>query len=931
MPSTGDPLPDAGSRTTLPWSGDPLLDAKLTVPDAPRAHVLRHRLLDALNAGTAGPLTVITGPAGSGKTTLAAAWARSGGHPGPVAWLTLDTYDRTPGVFWSYVVEALRRAVPRLPDGIAMPSSPGDAGASLLTRLAAATERLPAPVVVVLDGFEKVAGRRVPAGLEFLLEHAGPLWRLVVISRVEPLLPLHRYRAEDRLAEIRGADLALTPHEAAVLLRRHGLRPPDDVVQALTRRTEGWAAGLRLCALAMSRTGDPAAFARSFVRSEQAVSGYLLAEVLDAQPAATTELLLRTSVLDRIHPDLANALGGGVDAEAILARLLHDNAFVEPVPGTTWCRVHPLFAEVLRTQLRIRHPGLAPRLHARAARWLAGAGCVTEALEHAAQAADWPYAASLAVRQLLVGTLLGTPEAERVAGAFAGLPSSVPGAEPALMAAACRLAQQDRAGCRAHLAVAERETAGRETAGRETAERRPAGPDPRPKGTQPAPEVALTQVLLRLLCGPGEAGRDEQGAHHNEHEQREGTGGGDRRLAAAEEAARAVSDLLRQVPQDLVRAHPEIEALRLHGLARAYFGAGRLGEARRLGAAAVDACPTASTLPLRHRALGLLALAESAEGALTSAEDHALRALAATDEQGIAPDHRSGADRLALAVVARERDEREGRDLARRHLVQALACPDVHADPVLAAEAAVLRARLELSGGRWEAALDALPRPGADDEPWPAQRLALTRAVVALARGDHRAAVAAVHDAPADGPAPLIALAGAHLAAGRPDRARRLLDRAGGSADLSLPDRVAGQLGRAHAAVLADDRTAARQLLVDALDAARPERLRRPFTDAGPWLRHLLGDLDGTAAAPARGAWLTARGGPAFPGPVQPLSSREREVLVCVQRMLTADEIAAELRLSVNTVKTHLRSVYRKLGVSRRRDAVERARELHVL
>ncbi|MFF4283730.1 LuxR C-terminal-related transcriptional regulator [Streptomyces sp. NPDC001633] len=932
MAWTGHALPDAGPRTTLAWSGDPLLDAKLTVPAAPRAHVARHRLLDGLSAGAAGPLTLITGPAGTGKTTLAAAWARGDGPPGPVAWLTLDTYDRTPGVFWSYVVEALRRALPRLPEGIGMPSAPGDAGTSLLTRLAAATERLPAPVVLVLDGFEKVAGRRVPAGLEFLLEHAGPLWRVVITSRVEPLLPLHRYRAEDRLTEVRGADLAFTPHEVAVLLRRHELRPPDDVVQALTRRTEGWAAGLRLCALAMGRTDDPAAFVRSLVSSEQAVSGYLLAEVLDAQPAATTELLLRTSVLDRLHPDLANALGDGGDAEAILARLTRENAFVEPVPGTTWCRVHPLFAEVLRTQLRIRHPGLAPRLHARAARWLAGAGWVTEALEHAAQAGDWSYAASLALRQLLVGALLGTPEAERVAGAFAGMPSSVPGAEPALVAAACRLAQQDRAGCRTYLAVAERELG----------ERHPAGPHPRArKAPQPDPEVALTHLLLRLLCGPGDGERDEHGEFDGPGPRGGGRGNGDvggngdggdgRRLGAAEEAARAVSDLQRQLPVGLVRAHPEVEALRLHGLARAFLGAGRLGEARRLCTEAVDACTTEATLPLRHRALGLLALAESTEGALTSAEDHALRALALTEGQGVGADQCSGAGCLALAVVALERDEREDREAARRRLEQALACPDVPDDPLLAAEAAVLRARLELSCGRWEAALGALPGPGAVGEPWPAQRLALTRAVVALARGDHRAAVAAVHDVPADGPAPLIALAGAHLVAGRPDRARRLLDRAGASPELSLPDRVAAQLVRAHAAVLADDRTTAQHLLVDALDAARPERLRRPFTEAGPWLRQLLAGIDGTAAAPGRGAWLTARGGAALSCPVLPLSSREREVLGCVQRMMTADEIADELRLSVNTVKTHLRSVYRKLGVSRRRDAVDRARELHVL
>lgn len=901
MAATELPLSGDGRGARLAWSGDPLLDAKLSVPPVPHAHVSRRRLLDRLGDGTNGPLTLVTGPAGAGKTALAAVWARGGGPPGHVAWLTLDPHDGAPGVFWSYVVEALRRALPRLPAGITVPACPGSVGSSLLTRLAAATERLPEPVVLVLDGFEKVAGRRVPAGLEFLLDHAGPPLRLVVTSRADPLLPLHRYRAEDRLTEIRGSDLAFTPHEAAVLLRGHGLRPGDEEVRALTRRTEGWAAGLKLCALAMGRSGDPAGFARSFTCSEQAVSDYLRAEVLGAQPAATRELLLRTSILDRLHPDLANTLTGGGDAEAVLARLTHENAFVEPVPGTAWCRVHPLFAEVLRAQLRIRHPGLAPRLHARAARWLAEAGHITEALEHAAEAGDWQYGASEAVHRLLVGTLLATAEAERVERAFARMPPSVPGAEPALVAAACRLARHDRAGCRERLAVAGRHL--------------------RRDGEEPDPEVGLAYALLRLLCEP----RETEPADGRDGRDRDGDAG---RPGAAEDAARAVSDLMRQVGFERVRAHPEIEALRLHGLARAFLGSGRLLDARRLCAEAVDASTTERLLPLRHAALGLLALAESVEAILTSAEDHALRSLMSADEHGLPPDHRSGSGYLALAVVACERDDQE---VAHRRLAQALACPDVHEDPVLAAEATVLRSRLELARGRWEAALTALPHPGAGDERWPAQRLALTRSVVALVRGDHQAAVAAVHSAHAGGPAPLIALARAHLVAGRADRALRLLARADDSPDAGLSDRVSIRLLRAHAALMADDRAAAQRLLGQALDAARPERLRRPFTEAGPWLRHLLNGADGTGPAHARVTWLTAHEGAAPPSAMQPLSNRERDVLVCVQRMMSADEIAAELTLSVNTVKTHLRSVYRKLCVSRRREAVERGRELHIL
>ncbi|PSJ28814.1 helix-turn-helix transcriptional regulator [Streptosporangium nondiastaticum] len=895
MPPTGLPPSGDGRGTTLAWSGDPLLAAKFSVPAAPRHHVSRHRLLDRVGEGARGPLTLVTGPAGAGKTALAAAWARDGEPPGPVAWLTLDTHDGAPGVFWSYVVEALGRVLPRLRDGITMPARPGSVGTSLLTRLAAATEHLSGPVVLVLDGFEKVAGRRVPAGLEFLLGHCGPLLRLVVTSRRDPLLPLHRYRAEGRLTEVRGADLAFTPYETTALLRGHGLGPGDDVAGALTRRTGGWAAGLRLCALAMQRTGDPDGFARSFAGTEQAVSGYLIAEVLDALPPATAELLLRASVLDRLHPDLVDALTGRRDAEAVLAGLTRENAFVDPVPGTPWCRVHPLFTEVLRGQLRIRHPRLVPRLHARAARWLAGEGLVTEALEHAAQAGDWQYGASEAVHHLLAGALFTAPGGERVERAFSRMPPSVPGAEPALLAAACRLARHDRAGCRERLAVAGRHL--------------------RQGGTEPDPEVGLTHALLRLLCEP------QADEHSGEHGADDGSG-------PAEEAARAVSDLMGRLPPERIRARPEIEALRLHGLARSHLGRGRLAEARRLCAEAAGACTTQESLPVQHMALGLLALAESAAGALTSAEDHALRSLLIAGQHDDGPDGRGGAAFVALAAVACERDNQE---VAHRRLGQALACRDVHYDPLLAAEAAVLRSRLELARGRWETALSVLPGPGTGEAPWPARRLALARAAAALARGDHEAAVDAVHGIRADGPAPLVALARAHLCAGRTDRSLRLLARAEDSPGLGLPDLVGIHLLRARAALLAGDRATAQCLLGRALDAARPELLRRPFLDCGPWLRPLLDGAGRTDPAHTRAAWLTARGDAGRPGPAQPLSSRERDVLLCVQRMMSADEIAAELSLSVNTVKTHLRSVYRKLSVSRRREAVERGRELHIL
>ncbi|MEW2084620.1 LuxR C-terminal-related transcriptional regulator [Streptomyces sp. NPDC005283] len=411
-------------------TGDPLLAAKFSVPSVPESFVRRRRLLDRLTDGTAGSLTLITGPAGAGKTILAASWTARATAPHPVVWLTLEDDDSAPGVFWTYVLEAFRHHRVTLPDTVGAPTHADTVDRSLLVRLSSALAGLDQPVVLVLDGLDRVPDREVASGLTFILSHAGPQLRLVLISRVDPLLPLHRYRAEDSICEIRSADLAFTRHETATLLRRHGLASPAETVEALTRRSEGWAAGLRLCALAMQRTDDPTGFARSFALSQSAVADYLLAEVVEAQPADTQDLLVRTSILNRVHPQLANLLTGREDAEGILAGLTRDNTFVEPIGDTPWCRFHPLFAEVLHAYLRSHQPGLEPQLHRRAARWFADAGLVSEAMEHAAAAGDWEYAAALIVDHLALGGSLTGPDTHRLERLFAGMPADLPGAAP---------------------------------------------------------------------------------------------------------------------------------------------------------------------------------------------------------------------------------------------------------------------------------------------------------------------------------------------------------------------------------------------------------------------------------------------------------------------------------------------------------------------
>ncbi|MEU3775806.1 LuxR C-terminal-related transcriptional regulator [Streptomyces sp. NPDC032472] len=866
---------------TVPLTGDPLLAAKLSVPFQAPGLVRRQRLLNRLTRGTEGPLTLITGAPGVGKTALAASWARSASAPGPVVWLTLDE-DDTPGVFWAYVIEGLRRSGELAEDALGTPVCADDVDRSLLIRLASALEGAPGPLVVVVDGLEKARGKAVHGGLRFVSERAGPALRLVLISREDPPLPLHRYRAEGRLHEIREHDLAFTRREAVQLLRGQGPAPDDHVVDLLLEHTEGWAAGLRLCALAMARSEDPAAFARSFTASEQAVSDYLLTEVLAVQPEPARELLLRTGILSHVHPDLAAALTGRTDSGRILQNLARCHAFVEPLPGTRWYRFHPLFAEVLRAHLRSRQPELEPLLHRRAARWYAEQGRSAEAVDEAAAGGDWSFAAAQTVRHLLVAPILAGSGASPSADTFSRMPDDTPGARPALVAAACCMARQDVEGCRSRLARAEDGADG--------------------PGLEAEPADRLTAALLRLLSAPG----------------------------PADEAAHRITALLARVPAEECIRHPEIEPLRLYGQACACLRGGRLQSAREGLEQAVRACSGDATVLLRHRCLGRLALADAVAGALTLAEEHGAASLAIADQHGIPDSHRSGAAGLALAAVAVEREELAA---AAVQLDRAELLADTHRDPDLLIEWSVLRAQLETARGRWDAArshLDGHLDEAAASPPGPAARLAVAYATAALARGDVDAAATALDHVPAEAgpPSHTVALAQVRAAADHPVQALQLIETAEESDAVTVPDRVRLVLLRAHRALLDGHEDTARTLLVQALDTARPEGLRRPFTEAGPWVRHLAAGLNGRSDSYA---WLATPHGPADRRVVEELSRREREVLRQVARMMSTEEVAAELHLSVNTVKTHLRGIYRKLCVSRRRDAVERARELHML
>ncbi|MFF2362911.1 LuxR C-terminal-related transcriptional regulator [Streptomyces sp. NPDC058122] len=879
--------------------GDPLLAVRFTVPDLTETFVRRPRLTGRLTEGVRGPLTLVNGPAGAGKTLLVAHWISTRDRPEDVAWLTVEHEDTGPGIFWTYVLESLRRHGAAVPDDIGSPSSPGDVDHSLLTRLAAWLSERAEPVILVLDEFDRVgASAEVADELQFVLRHAGGGLRLVVVSRTEPQLPLHRYRAAGAVAEVRGADLAFVPGETAALLNRHDIRLSDEGARSLTEWTGGWAAGLRLCILAAQHVDDPDTFIKNFEAGQSTLADFLLAEVLEAQEEETQDLLLRSSILDQIHPDLANALTGRDDADAILAGLQHANAFVEAI-GHSWYRLHPLFAEILRVHLRVRLPGLEPELHRRAARWLSESGLLAEALPHAAGAGEWELAAGRFVDELAMGELLTGLDAERLDGLFAAMPSDAAGPAACLVRAARELVRHDVDRGLDYLRRAEEHLAG--------------------EGAGPA-ALRLSHALLRVFAARL-------------------TGSADRAQAAAEDMTAAELSL----PAELLERHPELPALMLTGLGSAQLWAGRLDAARISLSAATQVDDGPSTASPRHESLGRLALIDLLCGRPGRAESHARAAVAGAERSGLPPPARTGVAQLVLAAVAVDRDDLAA---AQTHLDQATASSPVAHDPVATAGLALVRSRLLLAKGHPKEALRVLgelkrPPHGIEPSPWVTDRAALTMSTAYLALGEPLAAMDVLVEEGATGPEATAAAARARLATGDREAARALLDGLSSEVDEGPAIAVRVLLARAQTADALGDDSTAQRLVARALRTARPEHLRRPFLEACPWLRTYLrhrpvlvqGHEWLPEAAAVRGAGQASRSGdePSIAPVIEPLSEREQEVLERLAQMMSRDEIAADLHLSVNTVKTHLKSVYRKLAATRRGEAVRRARDLHLL
>jgi LuxR family maltose regulon positive regulatory protein len=877
--------------------------AKLDMPQLPPAALIRPRLQERITIGVLGRLTFVCAPPGAGKTTLLLSWVSAEVAPGPVVWLNLDALDRQPGIFWSYLLTGLARAgVPT--STVAAPAHPHRLDSSFLWNLSATLYQRSEPLVLVLDDADVLGDSPVCRQLDFLLRNSGPALRLVVLTRGDSAVPLSRYRMAGTVTEIRAADLAATPEEAEALFAQRGVATSAETLDILMNKTRGWMAGLVLTGIALRNQPQAGRRPGGVAGRSEYLDEYLDEEVLCDYTPSVRRFLVRMSVADHVPAGLAEELTGQSGAARLLAELARHDDFVTYCEQHADCyRFQPVLQDALRARLEEDSPGSTPQLHRRASAWFVAAGEPAEAAVHAAAAGEWGTAARLLVDGLAVAQLLAGSESSRLTWLLADLPADTPGAETAVVRAAVALGRRDAVTCAAQLAQA------RELAGQ-------------------TPELASAVALGACAVASGLAAI---------------TGDAE----AALTACNAVEKLRREMPE--VAALTATHKLVLCNTARSLLQVGRMDTALTVltEAGSMDA-PGCD--PLRRGCDGLFSLAEALRGRLGRAVELAGPDPCPPTGPEPATDRRSAAAEIALAWVATQ----TGDSAQARRRIAAIAGADLE-DPMFASLLAVIRARVHRAEGDpasalavLEAALAVLevtPGPGVGNRvpSWLDGRLAAEAAATWTATGRPDLATRSLAGfGPAAGSEVVLELARARLAGGEADLVHDSVTELLRHVDLALDVRIDALLLRAAEALERGDTAAAKAAAERALRTAAPERLRRPFLEAPARLRGFLRHHDELAA---RHTWfdeseptraLPAQGAPVEPEAVrsvliEPLTEKEHEVLVHLAELLPTDEIARRMYVSVNTVRTHVRAILRKLAASRRNEAIRRARELHII
>lgn len=872
----------------------PIIATKLYVPP-PRPNIVqRSRLIERLNQGLHGKVTLISAPAGFGKTTLVSEWVTICGQP--VAWLSLDAGENDPRRFLAYLIAALQTVAPQRGDGVLamlqVPQLPPIE--AMLTTLLNELATVPNQFVLVLDDYHLIDATSIDHALTFLIEHLPPQMRLVIATREDPALPLARLRTRGQLNELRAHDLRFTESEAATFLNTAmGLNLSAVDIAVLEARTEGWIAGLQLASLSLQgHQAGTADFIDSFTGSHRFVLDYLIEEVLQQQPGDVQAFLLKTAVLNRLTGPLCDAVTGDDNGQDMLESLERANLFLVSLDNERrWYRYHHLFADLLRQQL---HQSAAEdditALHVRASEWLEANGRELEAFQHAAAANDVARAARLIEGQGLPLYFRG--EAVPVRQWFESLPEAEFEARPSLWVMyASVLTLTGRLHDTIEEVLQSAETA-----------------------LHDAPHDAETNDWLGRI--------------------------------AALRAMLAVT--VNQVETIITQSRRALELLRPDNTPMRTTTTWALGYAYQIqGNRAAAAQAYAETIAQNKKSGNIMTeiAATTSLGQIQESENESY--LAAETFQHIlqlvgdppwpaACEACVGLGRLHYQwndLAAAERYGRQGLALARQ--LENVDTP---------AACGVLLARVQLAQGDAAGALTTLAQAdrfarqhqfGQWDGPITAVR------IQALLRQSHLNAAARLagnHDLP-------ISQARVHLAQGEPAAALAVLEPARRQAETNAwrDERLRALRLQALAHWQRGEGEAAVHDLREALALAKPGGLIRAFVDEGPGMARLLYEALARGIEPAYTRQLLAafptddpetavsRPLPAADELLEPLSERELEVLRLIAVGLTNQETANRLYLSRHTVKVHAHNIYGKLGVRNRTQAVAKARALGIL
>ena len=881
-------------------TGDPVRVARGGV-------VVRRELFERLNR--AGRVTVVSGPAGSGKSVLLRSWIDEAALAEHAAQVSVQDEDRDPLRFWTSVADALRDTAAGSALVGPLTATPDLDGWAVVERLLADLGSLRDRIWLVIDDVHALGSAEVLRQLELLLMRAPAGLRFVLASRPNLRLGLHRLRLEGELTEICAASLRFGRGEARALFEAAGVRLSESALALLHERTEGWAAGLRLAALSLTGHPDPERFAGEFGGSERTVAEYLLAEVLEQQNEEVRRLLSRTSVLERVSGPLADLLTGGSGGERILHKLEQSGAFVVALDARrSWFRYHRLFADLLELELRHTEPAELAALHGTAADWFAEHGFPVEAVRHAQATRDWELAGRLLADHWLDATLNGqAATAHQLLTSFPADAITASGELTAVAAAAELMRGSLEEGAR-YLALAA------------------AGEASVPADRRDRFRVMLAVLRLYLARQRGDL---RAVAEEVEHLQSAGA------LGAAKpglgEGLRAFALISLGVA--------ELWSLRVHE-AEAHLERG-VALAHRIGRPL-----------LKINGLAYWGVAASFRSS-ASAVERGRQAVELARQHGW-----SGEPMVAIAypMLAGSLIWQGELEEAERWLVEGERALQSEAEPTTGTLLHLVRGFLELARGHLEAAQAALRADGR--LPIAAHPLAtevralLLHVLVRLGEtAQTDAALTETAESERERPGIRTGVAALRLAQNNPRAAiaelAPVLDRsAPGSHPAWL---ITAFLLEASARDALDEREAAGRALERALDLAEPDGLLFPFLlhplpellerharqrTAHPALTwKIISALGGrTPAAPA--ASPPERTAPAAGLPehlVEPLSQAEARVLRFLQTSLSAPEIARELYVSVNTIRTHMRHLYDKLGAHRRLEAVDRARALGLL